>query len=325
MDPSTYTPAQPYSTKHSLEPPNRAIPPPDLQYHRGEASFAVEGLAPFEYGSSDYGNPAFLKSIVACGDLHLSHSMLSWKYRMRRRAQFILPFLLLGPSSAARDATFIRDAGITLLLAVRSASAVRARPDFLDLSAFASVIGIKHLTVDLDSPYEMRVNLRPTIKALNDHLEQSCTTKALSNLGDIKGRILVFCESGNERSATLVAAYLMTVFGIDMVTAIQIIQSQRFCISPDNAMKDMLSDLGTYLQAERQVAVERSSTADLFNQPSMRNGYNSNGITLNKSSKRGIDRAYELDDEMNDENWAADNDSENGERGGVAPFADVVK
>ena len=45
--------------------------------------------------------------------------MVDWKYESRHHAQHVLPYLFLGPITAARDAKFLRDEGITMLLAVR--------------------------------------------------------------------------------------------------------------------------------------------------------------------------------------------------------------
>ena len=44
------------------------------------------------------------------------------------------------------------------------------------------------------------------------------------------GKVLVFCESGNERSPAVVAAYLMAAYQIDLIKAIQYVQQHRFCV-----------------------------------------------------------------------------------------------
>ena len=51
----------------------------------------------------------------------------------------------------------------------------------------------------------------------------------------------MFCESGNERSAVVVAAYIMQHLGVSTIQAIQIVQHKRFCVCLDDAMKWMLS------------------------------------------------------------------------------------
>lgn len=152
---------------------------------------------------------------------------------------------------------------------------------------------------------------------MNDHLERSCTQTPITSMHDMRGKILVFCESGNERSTVLVCAYLMFVYGVDAVTAIHIVQSQRFCIDVKDEMKNMLLDLEAILVAERQVASAGRNQHDFYNNMSTDT---SSKRFLNQSSKRSIDRAYEDDEEMGDaEDWPFTNGDD---RVGVAPFAD---
>lgn len=220
---------------------------------------------------------------------------------MRRTAQHILPFLLLGPSTVARDIDYVRNNGITMMISVRSAVAARAAPKYLDASTFASAAGLSTLTLDLDSPYDLITRLPQTIKAMNDHLEGTCCKGTSCEVENITGKILVFCESGNERSTALVAAYLMILFGVDVVSAMQIIQSQRFCIAPEDGMKNMLTTFEDVLTAKREVTMQ------------------THGITneLNKKSKRNIDMMYDDDNEMMDGEVISE---DNGARKDWAPF-----
>jgi len=312
-----YVPKLPYSDKRSIEPARIVVPPPSLDYDDGKACFNVAAVEPFEHGSAGFGNPAFLRAVTSCHKLEMSHGMLSWKYEMRRQAQHILPFLLLGPSSTARDARFVQKAGITFMLAVRSAAAVKARPSLLNPASFASSKGVVTATFDLDTPYDLITNLRPTIKRINDHLEESCIRRPITSISDIGGKVLVFCESGNERSTVIVAAYLMVLYGVDAITAIQIIQSQRFCINVEDGMKRMLLDLQEILRAERQVALSNAAAALSMLQLRPSRGDSS---MLNKPTKRSIDRAYESEGELSDAPELTDGAAM---RSGTAPFADA--
>ena len=224
--------------------------------------------------------------------------MLSWEYNMRRAAQAILPFLLLGPSTVARDIEYVRDTGITMMISVRSAVAARAAPKYLDASTFASSAGLTTITLDLDSPYDLITRLPQTLKAMNDHLEKSCIRGPSGSIESIRGKILVFCESGNERSTALVAAYLMVFFGVGVVNAMQIIQSQRFCIAPEDGMKNMLTTFEDILKAKREVTIQHS--LDI----------------VKKSSKRHVDMIYNEDDEMMDGDGSGEDDA----RKDWAPF-----
>lgn len=220
---------------------------------------------------------------------------------MRRTAQPILPFLLLGPSTVARDIGYVRNTGITMLISVRSGVAARAAPKYMEASVFASAAGLTTITLDLDTPFDLITRLPQTIKAMNDHLEGTCSAGMPGKVATINGKILVFCESGNERSTGLVAAYLMILFGVDVVGAMQIIQSQRFCIAPDDGMKNMLTTFEDLLRAKREVTMHTMGTVNQGNQ----------------KSKRNVDMMYDDEDEMMDGDTTSD---DAGVRKDWAPF-----
>ncbi|KAG9619567.1 phosphatases II, partial [Aureobasidium melanogenum] len=68
-------------------------------------------------------------------------------------------------------------------------------------------------------------------------------------------KVLVFCESGNERSAAVVAAYLMEILAdVDHIKAMQIVQAQRFCVNFDDNVKRLLQGYWDILQARRTTA-----------------------------------------------------------------------
>ena len=245
--------------------------------------------------------------------------MLNWKYESRRDAQPILPFIFLGPSNIARDVNFVASNGITLLLAVRSASAAKARPSLLNPATFTSAANIETGTFDLDTPYDLITRVRPTIKAMNDHLERSCINQPPISINDVRGKILVFCESGNDRSTVLVAAYIMVVYGVDAITAIQLVQSQRFCVNVDEGMKRMLLDFGEILKAERDVAYSSAEADETLRFIHSQSTNSVNNFKMNRPTKRNIQRAYESDEDMDEDVWT----TEYTERTGKAPFEDM--
>ncbi|OAP58328.1 hypothetical protein AYL99_07418 [Fonsecaea erecta] len=306
-----YFATQDYSDKRQLGAPKVFVPPPDLEYHNGKPSFRVH-VSPFTQLSTHYGNPDFLAALVACQKLDLNHSLLIWQYEMRRSAQSILPFLLLGPSSSAKDPVFVKQAGITLLVAVRSLRSLQTRPSFLDPASFPSSAGRATLTLDFDRPHDFIPLVKSTVRAINDHLEASCVSTPAQHLDDIRGKVLVFCESGNERSPLLVAAYLMIVYGVDAIAAIHIIQSQRFCIVLSDEMKNVLLDLQAITRAERQVS--DSSAGKSTHGPDAAPRPKTLG-------KRNLDDFYDSDETME-----CDSEHLYGSRvrEGVAPFVDSL-
>src|SRR5438874_8912824 len=82
--------------------------------------------------------------------------------------QFYIHFFFIDPATteiytlslhdalpiSAQDLSFIQAQGITMLVAVRSASAVRLQARLLDPSKFASSTGLETLTLDLDRSEE---------------------------------------------------------------------------------------------------------------------------------------------------------------------------
>jgi hypothetical protein len=67
---------------------------------------------------------------------------------------------------------------------------------------------------------------------------------------------LVFCESGNERSAAVVIAYIMVMLNMDAGHATHLIQQHRFCVSIEDPLKRILFAFESILGAKRDV--ERS-------------------------------------------------------------------
>ena len=316
--PLAYKASQPY-VQNRLEAPRYVVPPPNLNYEGGKPVFTLTNAAPHVDVSGEFGNPVFIRALASHGAYHVNHLGLEWKYDQRRAAQKILPFLLLGPGTAAQDVNFVRTEGITLLVAVRSASAARLQARLLDPSKFASSAGLQTLTLDLDSPYHMITKLPRAIKAINDHLEQSCNSTLPTSLDDIPAKVLVFCESGNDRSAAVLTAYLMVLYGLGAVEAMQLVQSQRFCLAIEDGSKNMLQTFEDILKAKRDVAMEQNLDVQLSQLETQEHHQISGGFR--RVSKRRYDRANESDEDMEDrESDEGENDTEG--RLGQAPFQD---
>jgi hypothetical protein len=311
-----YIAAHDYSDKRQIDAPRVNVPPPDLDYETGKPTFRVHGL-PFNQTSSQYGNHEFLRALASCHRPDLTHSMLTWQYEMRRNAQPILPFLFLGPSSVARDPAFVSGAGITLLVAARSSKSVRTRKSFLDPATFASSAGVATCTFDFDHPGEFISLVKPVIKAINDHLEGMCTRTPMQDIHDLSGKVLIFCESGNDRSALLVAAYLMVVYGVEAFAAIHMVQSQRFCINLSDSMTNVLLDLQTITTAERQVSDANAAMLPFILPSNDDGGF---ATQRRRPSKRSIDEVYTSDDEKLD---GVEQLLDTHIREGVAPFVDL--
>jgi hypothetical protein len=234
-----------------------------------------------------------------------------WKYEMRRKAQAIQPFLYLGPSSATRDLDFMRREGITMLLVIRNT--MTAAASLLSGDKVARELGIQAAAVDVAGNQELIAAFPRACRIINDHLisifRQSMPNNTMYPRSTaVSGKVFVFCESGNERSAAVVAAYLMNMYGLDLISAIQYVQSQRFCVAFDDGLKNLLLNYEELLNAQRCVSAA-SSTAQI-----------QHGANQAKPKRR---RDETSDDEMEISLDDLDDEERFGGRGGFVPFKDT--
>ena len=212
-----------------------------------------------------------------------------WRYEERRDAQAILDFLYLGPTSAANNPDFLRREGITMLLATRDTRFVKAR--LLTAEKAAQQLGLSVDYIDVSGNQELIQAFPLAVKKINDHLIQRRRNQALRSpgagagagqdgqmlldndgSGSGGGKVLLFCESGNGRSAAVAAAYVMTMFDTDLTRALQFVSGQRFCANFDDETKFLLKSYEDILVARRSVNRSRResglSSPPPFAQPS---------------------------------------------------------
>ena len=304
MSALSYLPNQPYNNTNSFLPPNTILEPADFNNDDGILRLRCH---PFALHSSTYGNPDLLRTISALPLPQVSYtaSKHGWDYKKRHEAQAILPFLYLGQSTNARDANYLRNNGITMVIAVRSAQSARARPKGLNPAQFPSCAGLETTTFDVDSPYDVITRIKPVLEMMTNHLERRTDGIVIRGLDNVGGRILVFCETGNERSPVLVAAYLMLLYGISWSESLNYIMAHRFSVCLSSGMNEMLKTWEGMLQAESQIAAAVHNNNGSVSSTELK--------TNNKMNKRSIDDAYDSDETMTDEH-------EVGLRPGIAPF-----
>ncbi|RMY63792.1 hypothetical protein D0863_10284 [Hortaea werneckii] len=311
-------------------PPRIVVPPPALN------SQALPEITLNALRSANF------LSAVNYHNLVSQNAVLEWTYERRREAQMILPYLYLGPMPACKDEAFLKgeknhiqppptttdndptlpaaDSSITLLLGIRHQSL--SLPNKLMTNALhrtTHLLQIEHHLIDLTSTHDL-ISLFPRTTALiTAHL-----ARHHASTGRV-GKVLVFCESGNERSAAVVAAYLMEVHAdVDFIKAMQLVQAQRFCVNFDDGIKRLLQGYWDILCARRQVereVVGGSSGRGLREEEGEGDGGpRSGGGERLSGCKRGLER--DEDEEMEgvvggDDDW---------ERFGgrtFAPFVDL--
>jgi len=228
-------------------------------------------------------------------------SALQWTWKSRREAQPILDFLYLGPSSLVKDREWLKGNGFTMLLAVRTSW--MAGVQLLSVDRVAEELGIQAEHVDVSDNQGLIGAFPQVARKINDHMVHvhrehnnrqnggfdSAMSIDASSSG--RGKILVFCESGNERSAAIVVAYLMAVYGVDITTACQFVQYRRFSVGLDDNIKQLLHTYQGILQAQRTV---NTFNMNPNNTLTVSSGWNNGGGGL--THKRSIEDAMNVDD-----------------------------
>lgn len=198
--------------------------------------------------------------------------------------------IILGPHSAAKNRDFLNKSNITMLLAVKQAGMpVNAA------ARIANEMGIAFHTVDIRTPQDLIASFPSASDLINAHLAEVNTRIQAGECDLQHGKVLVFCESGNEKSAAVVVAWIMEMLHQDFLRAMQFVQGQRFCVNFDDHLKTVLQSYGDILSARRLVALDAASrTSQYSNIPQ-------------SSSKRVLARTYEEDmevDTVNDDDIA---------------------
>ncbi|KAF1927042.1 FMI2 protein [Didymella exigua CBS 183.55] len=255
-------------------PPRVVVPPPTL-------SMDMPGLV---VGNASGGlDIGFLRD-MALEDIVQKNTLIEWAYERRRQAQMILPWLFLGPMVASKDKAFLAREGITMVFAIRSRDGSMSGA----LQA-AREAGLAVATIEAQNYHELIKRLGDASRTINDHVATIHQASIQQTGQPVFGKVLVFCESGNEKSAAVVAAYLMEILdSFDYIKAMQVCQAQRFCVNFDDTIKNMLRAYWDILQAARSVSS--------FNAQQ----YQSNNV-YNARSKRSIEDTRDDEDmEMED-------------------------
>jgi hypothetical protein len=219
----------------------------------------------------------------------------------------MLPWLYLGPMVAAKDKAFLQREGITMVLAVRAQvnsmmGAVQA----------AHEVCLEVASIEAPSFYSLTPKFAETTRMINLHMARY-RQHMLETTGQAAlGKVLVFCESGNEKSAAVVAAYLMeTLTDINYIKAMQVCQAQRFCVNFDDTLKNILRAYWDILGARRSVAFSHKQA--LPHDDGLNNGHAQSDTYLSPPStrkgKRGIeqtrdDQDMDMDDGIHDQSDA---------------------
>ena len=257
-----------------------------------------------DFEDGEFGNSSFLQQLDwrLCV---LKAGIEGWKYEMRRGAQEILPFLYLGPAMCMKNWDFLRKENFSLLLSVRSS--LVAGMSLVSGEKAAHELGIESESVDIVDDDQALVSVLPSIiRRINDHVSAQHGSPR---------KVLLFCESGNERSAVVAAAYLMAMFNVSAADALHAVQQRRLCVNLGIFMLNMLLSFESILTAKRDVV--RTRRAMIVNS----SNFASAGprLTIHSTAKKRSRDDLDDDDETMETTLRID---EGIDRRSLAPFED---
>lgn len=230
----------------------------------------------------------------------------TWAYDQRRNAQQMLDFLYLGPTSVVRDHDFLQREGITMIIVARDARL--ATRGMLSVDKACAALGIESHYINIESSHLITSTLPAMTRIINNHMLQVFDSQ-VSSRNDAQrlvgepdafrhGKVLITCETGNDRSAAVAVAYIMALFSKDMVGILQFVNVQRFCCSFDESLKRTLQTWDDLLKAQSAVALNLESNTL------------GNGFRGRTESKRGLDDMMDYEQEATGEadSFATDRD-----------------
>lgn len=154
-----------------------------------------------------------------------------WNYDQRWSAQPIIEGICLGPTNVVRDHSYLQSTGITMVVVVCSNWVKNNRLKSVTMAG--EVLGLDSQYIALENDAQIIHDLDNVFQLFAAH------GKRLDDLGQ-QSKILVTCETGNDRSAAVVAAFIMALYGESMITVLQFMSLKRFCINFSEDTKRML-------------------------------------------------------------------------------------
>ncbi|KAK1544282.1 dual specificity phosphatase [Colletotrichum paranaense] len=303
---------------YSHRPPSPPYIPIPMTFAKGDATCAF--TPSFNNVDAMHLTSEDLRIITRDKTQTATDRSVGWNYEARRKAQTLLDFLYLGPLSVARDEAWLAKEGITMVIVTRHARVAQAR--LMSVDKVAQKLGIQVEYLDVLDNSELIRGFPEVVRKINGHLIDVYRSQvvgaqegrmAVDDESFRSGKILLVCETGNDRSAFVAAAYIMTMYGKDMISSVQFVSMQRFSANFDEDGKRMLQAYEDILNAQRSVS---SVTRDVP-RAGQSQGHTGGG------GKRGIETTLDDEDRQGGgyETFATDRERYQ-DRGKFVPFRD---
>lgn len=211
----------------------------------------------------------------------------NWEYSARRSAQVVVEdSIYLGPLSVVRDKAWMESQGVTMVVVVRDRivgltglmgglklggqgqgqgqgspvqqQKLQKKEGEVPVPRPAPTLGpaAKKVCEELGVQVEAIAvsGLQELIREfpkLNEKIVRHLISVHMRTSGAQEGKVLVCCETGNDRSAAVVVAYLVEVWGADLITALRFVLYRRFCVACDDNTRRYLKNYEDILEAKR--------------------------------------------------------------------------
>lgn len=223
-----------------------------------------------------------LRAVMRERAQHAPDRLSEWRREDRQRAQPVLEFLYAGPCAAAKDAGFLRREGITMIVVANGM--LQPGRTLPSVDRAAQDVGIEINYVPVTGSPAVVIGLLPgIIRGINHHLLSNLNSDSHEQSAPSPGKVLVTCEDGNGKAAMIAAAYLMAMFGLDVVAAARFVTLSRISSTFEAGAKQALVTWQGIVEAHRDHSTaERSQEAVAAKE---------RPVTL----KRGFNDAMEVD------------------------------
>lgn len=287
------TPTAPYS-RRPPSPPYIAIP----LAPRSEAGLYAYTVIPSEKNLAAIRCTKEQVDIITRDKAQMAKDFAAtWNYEQRRDAQPILDYISIGPVSIVRNHDWVRQHNVTMVVVVRDARMAATR--LLSVDKASEACAFEYYYVNVESWFRLIHDLPEIIHNLNSHMLRVHNTPlphgSPPDAPPRVGNILVTCDTGNDRSAAIVAAYIMAMFSTTMFKAVQFISIQRFCCTFDEEIKRMLQTWEDILRAKAFVSAHADNAT-------------TQATSQIRNSKRGVDDMMAVDCDMDDGGVRLDSD-----------------